>query len=447
MEPHAVSARQVALKALTACEQQGAWSDGILRNLTRSAGLDRRDAALAARICYGVLQNRLLLDFWIDCFSSVKVRKLEPAIACCIRMGMYQMAFLDRIPNRAAVNESVNLAKTVSRSRRAAGLVNGVLRSFSRSLNSLPQPEGENRLSIQYSHPAWLVELLRGELGEAELEALLQANNAEPPTCIQVNPLRSSADRVRAELEAAGAEVQPHPWLENCLSAGRTGNLELLPSFQAGEWTVQDAAAKLAVLALNPQPGERVLDVCAAPGGKSFAAAMMMHNRGSILACDLHPHKEKLIRAGADRLGLSIITALTQDGKRFRPEWEEAFDRVIADVPCSGLGIIRKKPDIRYKDPKQLEGLPRVQREILSNVCRYVRPGGVLLYATCTVLRRENQDIVTVFRKEHPEFVPEPVTLPGPVGCLPDGMTTLWPHIHGTDGFFFACMRKSQRKF
>lgn len=439
------TARQVALQALTACQKQGAWSDGILRNLIRSAGLDRRDAALASRICYGVQQNLLLLDFWIDHYSSVKAAKLEPSIAGCIRMGMYQMAFMDKIPVSAAVNESVNLAKQSSKNRRAAGLVNGVLRAFSRELEQLPQPGGVNRLSVQYSHPAWLAELLRQELGEQGAEAAMEANNAEPPTCIQINPLKTTSEQALAELRAAGAQVEAHPWLEGCLLATHTGNLEQQPSFQSGAWVVQDAAAKLAVMACDPQPGEHILDVCAAPGGKSFAAAMAMENRGEIISCDIHPHKEKLIQAGAARLGLTCISTQVQDGKQFRPEWENHFDRLIVDVPCSGLGIIRKKPDIRYKDPKALEGLPRVQRDILENVCRYVRPGGVLLYATCTVLRRENQDIVAAFLADHPEFSSCPVDLPGPVGHLEDGMITLWPHIHGTDGFFFAKLKKFRK--
>ena len=439
-----MTARQAALKALTACEKQGAWSDGILRNLIRSAGLDRRDAALATRICYGVQQNLLLLNFWIDSLSTVKVAKLEPAVAGCIRMGMYQIAFMDKIPVSAAVNESVNLAKEVSRNRRSGGLVNGVLRSFVRQRDNLPLPEGKERLSILYSHPNWLVELYRRELGEEGTEEMLKANNAEPPTCIQVNTLKGDTAGVLEELTQAGAEVEPHPWLDDCLLATHTGNLEQLPAFREGRIMVQDAAAKLAVLACDPQPGERVLDVCAAPGGKSFGAAMAMKNRGELISCDIHPHKIKLIQEGAARLGVEILTARVQNGKEFRPEWEGAFDRLIVDVPCSGLGIIRKKPDIRYKDPGQLEGLPQVQRDILENVCRYVKDGGVLLYATCTVLRRENQDVVLDFLSRHPEFRPEPVTLPGPVGELTEGMVTLWPHIHGTDGFFFAKLRKEQ---
>ncbi len=444
MAQKTMTARQVALKALTACEKQGAWSDGILRNLIRTAGLDRRDAALATRICYGVQQNLLLLNFWIDALSTVKIPKLEPAVAGCIRMGMYQISFMDKIPVSAAVNESVNLAKQVSRNQRAVNLVNGVLRSFVRQKGQLPMPAGRERLSILYSHPGWLVELYRQELGEAGAEELLKANNGEPPTCLQVNTLKADAGQVMEELIGAGVSVEAHPWLEDCLLATRTGSLEQLPAFQQGRIMVQDAAAKLVVLACDPQPGERVLDVCAAPGGKSFGAAIAMKNRGELISCDIHPHKMKLIEDGASRLGVEILRTRVQNGKEFYPEWESAFDRLIVDVPCSGLGIIRKKPDIRYKDPKQLEGLPRVQGAILENVSRYVKGGGVLLYATCTVLRRENQEIVLDFLARHPEFRLEPLSLPGPVGEQPEGMVTLWPHLHGTDGFFFAKLRKER---
>jgi 16S rRNA (cytosine(967)-C(5))-methyltransferase len=438
------TARQVALQALTACEKQGAWSDGILRNLIRSSGLDQRDAALATRICYGVQQNLLLLNFWIDRLSSVKTGKLEPAVAGCIRMGMYQIAFLDKIPDSAAVNESVNLAKQVTRNKGASGLVNGMLRSFVRQKENLPQPQGKERLSVLYSHPQWLVELFTQELGEESTEELLKANNGEPPTCLQVNTLKATRPQVVEELTQAGVSVEEHPWLNDCLLVTKTGNLEALPAFSEGRVMVQDAAAKLAVLALDPQPGEQILDVCAAPGGKSFGTAMAMENQGTLISCDIHPHKMKLIREGAERLGITCIQTQEQNGKEFRPEWEEKFDRLMVDVPCSGLGIIRKKPDIRYKDPKQLENLPQVQRDILENVCRYVVPGGVLVYATCTVLRRENQDVVEDFLRRHPEFRAEPLAFAQPVGEVPEGMITLWPHIHGTDGFFFAKLRKKR---
>lgn len=441
------NARETALLTLTACEKQGAWSDGHLKKAIRQAQLDRRDAALASRLCFGVLQNRLLLDFYIGQFSTVKPEKLEPKVLGALRLGLYQLLFLDRVPERAAVNESVDLAKRYSRNPRSAGLVNAVLRAFLRQRDALPPVEGEDEvetLSLRYSHPRWLVEAFTAALGLEEAEALLRADNEQPPTCVQVNTRRFTAAEALEALRASGAEVTPHPWLPDCLLLAGTGDLEKLEPFRAGAFYVQDAAARLAVLCAGVRPGDRVLDACAAPGGKSFAAALGMEDRGEIVSCDIHPHKLGLIQAGADRLGLSCIAVREQNAKEFVPEWEGRFDAVLADVPCSGLGIIRKKPDIRYKPPAPLAALPEVQRAILDNVSRYVKLGGTLLYSTCTLLERENGDVVTAFLEAHPEFALAPFTLPGPAGES-GGMCTLWPHRHGTDGFFVGRMRKNPR--
>lgn len=437
----ALSAREVALNCLIACEKQGAWSDGYLRNAIRQAGLDGRDAGLCTRLVFGVQQNRLLLDWYLARFSSVKPEKMEPPVRGALRLGLYQLLFMDRIPVHAAVNESVTLTRKRSRNPRSAALVNAVLRAVERERKEgLPQPE---ELSVRYSHPEWLVRELTGAVGPEEIEALLAADNGEPPIQAQVNTLKATAEKAAAELTAAGVTVRPHPWLPDCLELEDTGNLEGLDAFQNGTIYIQDAAARLAVLAAGPEPGMAVLDACAAPGGKSFAAAIAMGDSGSICSCDIHPHKQALIEQGANRLGIRSITAAVMDGKTFDPELAGRFDLVIADVPCSGLGIIRKKPDIRYKDPEPLGGLPGVQRAILENVSRYVRPGGVLLYATCTLLRRENEAVVSWFLDKDTNFTVEPFTLPGPVGAS-EGMVTLWPHRHGTDGFFFAKLRRTR---
>jgi 16S rRNA (cytosine967-C5)-methyltransferase len=248
-------------------------------------------------------------------------------------------------------------------------------------------------------------------------------------------------EQLIGSLTESGVHAALHPWLPGCLTVSATGDLERLPAFQKGWFYVQDPAARLAVLAAGPEPGWSVLDACAAPGGKSFAAAIAMGDRGRVISCDIHPHKKKLLQAGAERLGLSILQAETQDSTQRRPEWAGAFDLVIADVPCSGLGVIRKKPDIRYKDPAPLAGLPRVQRDILNAVSDCVKPGGILLYSTCTLLERENEAVATGFLAEHPEFVLEPFALPGPAGQT-EGQLTLWPHRHGTDGFFIARLRR-----
>ena len=431
------SAREAALQVLIDCRRRGAWSDSALSSAIRRAGLSSRDAALASQLCYGVQQNQLLLDFWVDRLCTVPRSRLELPVLTAIQLGMYQMAFLDRIPARAAVDQSVELARRWSRNPRSTGLVNGVLRSFDRQRERLPQPES---LSVRYSHPQWLVDLFREELGDETLEALLQADNSHPPTTIQVNSLKTDSAALTAQLEAEGVSVTAHPTLPGCFTISGTGDLEQLESFRQGLFQIQDAAARMAVLAADPQPGMRVLDACAAPGGKSFQTAMSMVNQGSILSCDLQEKKLGRIQSGARRLGIEILTTRAMDGRVFDPSLEKRFDLVLADVPCSGLGIIRKKPDIRLKDPEPLAQLPAIQREILSNVSRYVAPGGVLLYSTCTVLRRENQAVADTFLSAHPDFVLEDFDLPGIGTCR--GCITLWPHLHGTDGFFMAKMRR-----
>lgn len=440
-----MDAREVALLTLFACERQGAWSDGHLKKAIRDAGLDARDGGLATRLCAGVLQNKMLLDHYLEHFSSVKLSKMEGKVLIALRLGLYQLLFMDRIPASAAVNTSVDLARKHSRNPKAAGLVNGILRTITRQ-ETMPEIVGEDifRLSVQYSHPQWLVEQFLQQLGAEETQALLACDNSEPPIYAQWNPVKGSLESLVHRLEEEDVTVQAHPWLEGCLTLSGTGDLERLPSFREGLFTIQDPAAKLAALAAAPTPGSRVLDVCAAPGGKSFAAAMAMENRGEIVSCDIHPHKQTLIEKGAQRLGLSCVAARTLDARAFEPEFEKAFDLVIADVPCSGLGVIRKKPDIRYKDPKPLENLPAIQSAILENVSRYVKPGGVLLYSTCTILERENEAVVSGFLKKHPDFTAEAFQMPGPVGTVQTGMVTLWPHRHDTDGFFIAKLRREK---
>lgn len=433
------TAREVALGCLLAGEKQGAWSDGALKNAIRQNGLSGRDAGLCTRLVYGVLQTQMLLDWHISRRSSVPVEKMEPAVRGSLRLGLYQLLFLDRVPVHAAVNESVALAKAKSRNPRAAGLVNAVLRAVERERSGgLPQPK---ELSVRYSHPEWLVKEFSRILPASELKAALAANNAPVPTVAQVNTLKTSAIDLAEELTAAGVSVTPHPWLPDCLELAETGNMEELSAFQEGKFYIQDAAARLAVLAAGPKPGMWVLDACAAPGGKSFAATIAMEGKGEIRSNDIHPHKKRLIEAGAARLGLANIKAGIMDAREFDPALEEKFDLVIADVPCSGLGIIRKKPDIRYKAPEPLEGLPKVQMAILETVSRYVKPGGILLYSTCTLLRRENEDVVDQFLADHSGYGLEGFTLPGPIGKS-EGMVTLWPHRYGTDGFFIAKLRK-----
>ena len=405
----------------------------------------KRQAALATQLCFGVVQNEMLLDFYISKFSNIPLRRMESKVVQALRLGLYQMLFLSKIPQSAAVNCSVELTRTHCKNPRAPGMVNAILRSLQRNLNQLPtipQNDLAEYFSILYSHPVWLVEALLPLLGSEGTAEFLQANNSQPPMTAMVNTTKATAQEATDLLAEQGVEVTPHPWLENCLILNKTGNLERLDAYGQGLFYVQDPASRLMALASGAAPGMRVLDMCAAPGGKSFAAAIQMDNQGEVISCDLHPHKKKLIQAGADRLGLSIIKPMTADGKVRREEWVSAFDLVLVDAPCSGLGVIRKKPDIRYKDPKPLEDLPQVQQAILENAAGYVKAGGVLMYSTCTILPRENGEVVSAFLEKHPEFVREAFELPGAAGRVEAGEITLWPQVHQTDGFFICKLRK-----
>jgi 16S rRNA (cytosine967-C5)-methyltransferase len=276
-----------------------------------------------------------------------------------------------------------------------------------------------------------------------KLELMLHANNEAPDMVIQTNTLKISTQELVKRLEEEGVSVKNHPWMIDCLVLADTGRLEQLPAFQEGLFYVQDAAAKLAVLCAQLPKDAKVLDCCAAPGGKSFAAAIAMGGTGHITSCDVHEHKISLIEGGASRLGFSNITAGVQDASACNDAWLSQMDVVIADVPCSGYGIIRKKPDIRLKDPDTMMELPQLQLAILKNQARYVKPGGVLLYSTCTVLKRENEDVVEAFLKENPEFTREKLELPDVFPDNTDGMLTLVPGQYDTDGFFICRMRRN----
>ena len=437
--------RQTALKVLTAVRTRGAWADAALPAQLRQAGLDRKDASLCSRIVYGVLQNQLLLDFYLESFCTQPLDHLQPPLADILRIGAYQILYLDKVPDSAAVNSAVELAKTSGRSR-ASGLVNAVLRNLARNKDALPAVPEEDpvkALSICTSHPRWLVKRLLGLLGQEEAQILLEADNAPAPLTAQVNTLRFTPDHVRAELEAEGAAAAALPWLPDCLTISGAGDLEKLSSFRAGAFYVQDPAARMAVFAAGVRPGAHVLDVCAAPGGKSFAAAIQMENRGAVLSCDLHGNKLKRVREGAERLGITCIETAATDGRKFHPAWEGAFDAVLVDAPCSGLGIIRKKPDVRYKSLDSLLAMPVIQRGILDNAARYVKPGGTLLYSTCMILPEENQEVTDGFLAEYPEFSRAPFSLPLPgTEEAETGQVTLWPHRHGTDGFYICRMTR-----
>ena len=435
-----MSARKTALDALIACRKDGAWANGALKEYMVRDQLDRRDAALAARLCYGVLQNRNYLDFYLKQLLTGKLKDLHPVVRDILHLGLYQLYFMDKIPESAAVNESVTLAKKYCPKQRfASGLVNGVLRNAVRRKGSLKEPA---TLEDRYSHPKELIKLLRSYVGEERLEGMLKANNASPETVVQVNTLRTTTEELIRILENDGITAQAHKWMPDCLTLSGTGNLEKMDAFQKGLFYVQDPAARLSVLCADIPENAVVLDCCAAPGGKSFGAAIAMKGTGSITSCDIHAHKTVLIQKGAERLGIESISVRQQDASQCVTEWIGTKDVVIADVPCSGLGIIRKKPDIRYKDLSEMAQLPQLQLQILKNQAAYVKPGGTLLYSTCTLARAENEGVVERFLEENTEFYLKALDLPQIFPKNTNGMLALVPGEYDTDGFFIAKLRR-----
>lgn len=437
--------REAALKAVASFRKNGAWSGQILDSIVKQENLDSREAALASAICYGVLQNLYLCDYYIKSFSKGGISKIEPMVLDILRISVYQLLRMDRIPVHAVVNEAAELTKKYANTR-AAGFVNAILRKIAANKDNLPEITGKTeteKLSVQYSNPEWLVKEFETILGIDGCRALLEKNNETAPLTVQVNTLKTDAESVENSLRELGIRYNRVHGMGSCFELISPGRLENIEMFLRGEIYVQDAAAWLSASALNPEPGSFVIDVCSAPGGKSFASAIRMKNHGKILSCDIYDKKLRLVRNGAKRLGIDIIDTMAADASEENKELTGTADAVIADVPCSGLGIIRKKPEIRYKSPEEIKRLPEIQLGILQNAAKYVKSGGCLLYSTCTVLKRENEDVIDKFLAGNEQFSTEKFELPIENGEAENGMLTLWPHIHCTDGFFICKMRKA----
>ena len=387
---------------------------------------DARDRALAAQIVLGVVRNTALLDYYVASASNVPLRKIEPQALDILRAAVYQIAFLDKVPNSAAVNEAVNEARR--KLPRASGFINAVLRKLGGAIPNVTARTKEDRLAIMHSHPVWLVREISARLGLREAAELLAANNAEPPVYLRANTLKTTVPQLFAELQEAKLDVTESA-LSGTLELRAGGEIARLSAFRRGDFFVQDPSSTRAAAALGVKPGDIVIDACAAPGGKSFAMAMMMENRGQIIAFD-NEKKLDRIRAGARRLGITIIDARAGDSAVNINDLHGIADCVLVDAPCSGFGVIRKKPEIRFKTEADIVGLPPFQLQILRNCSAYVKPGGRLVYSTCTVLKAENEDVVAAFLAENPNFALE-------------AQTTLWTHREGGDSFFYAVLVKS----
>ena len=438
------TARHTALQALLQMEQNEGYSNIIIDKALRTDGLDRRDASLAAVIFYGVLERRLTLDHFLrGCLKDPKKRP-DPRVWMLMRCAAYQILFLDRVPDSAVVNEAVEEAKTI-KGGAYAGLVNGVLRSLSRKKPLLSLPEGNSveALSLRYSVPQELISLWRKSYGKDVTLGILRDFEQRPPLYVRINPLRASVEGLKASLAEKGFTLTPLEFPEGAAVLEGEGSPAALEEFQQGMFHVQDLSAQLACSLLEAKPGQTLCDCCAAPGGKSFTLAETMENSGTVYAFDLYKGRVGLIQQGAERLGLSAVIAQRRDGSKAYQDLP-SMDGVLCDVPCSGYGVIRRKPEIRYKPLISVKGLPELQGTILHNGSQLLHPGGLLLYATCTLNPAENGEVVKGFLETHPDFEPAPFQLPGVKRLVeePEYMVTMLPAGGGSDGFFAARFRR-----
>ncbi len=435
--------RVAVVQALADLHRRQSYSNIALDQLLQTAELSAADRALASRLFYGVIERQLTLDYVLSKASSVPLRRLHPLVHETLRVALYQLLYMDKVPESAAVNEAVSGVRRLKQGQ-ASGFVNGVLRGIVRRRATLfdDLPEGDAGLSVRYSCPVELIAFWRNAYGDAVAERLVASVNETPELFARVNTLKTTDAAFAKRLDDLGAKYQICEELPHCFRLNCGYLLNNLESNEKSWYYYQDKASQWACLALEAQPGERIADVCAAPGGKSFTVAQMMRNTGRLLACDLYPAKCETIDRRAEELGITVLQTAVRDASMPCPEQlRGAFDRVICDVPCSGLGVIRRKPEIRYKDLREFEKLPELQYRILESSAAMVRPGGVLQYSTCTLNPAENEEVAARFLREHPDFSPRILPLTScfsALGASPSHTLTLFPSVHGTDGFFIA---------
>jgi len=445
-----MNARRIAVRILTRVEKEGAYANLLLRSQLADVE-DGRERHLITALVNGVLKNRMTLDFALRKHLTKPMSALPNEVRAALRIGIFQILFLDKIPHPVAINESVDALKAINPT--FIGLVNSVLRKSAEKGWDFAWPDKQKEplryLSIRYSHPEWMVKKWLQRWGLAETEALLKVNNTPSPTCIRVNTLKTSRETLKQDLENEGIKVIESTRIPETLYMEDFGAVEKLKAFQLGQLTVQDESSQLVAHILHPKPGDRVLDVCSSPGGKTTHLAQIMENSGQIVAVDLYSHKLNQVDELAKRLGITNIDTVEGDARDLEGI-EGKFSHVLVDAPCSGLGVIRRRADLRWqKSEEEIKRLPELQLEILLKASEYVMPGGELVYSTCTTEPEENFEVIKTFRKLKPEFQPVDISeaLPFTVteekdrAQLKKGVWQILPHLHHMDGFFLAKFR------
>lgn len=417
----------------------GAYSNLALDSMLKSTDYSDRDKAFISRIFYGILERKLTLEYIISMYSDKPLQKLDGIVVNILKIGIYQIKYMDSVPDNAAVNETVNLAKQAKKVS-AAKFVNAVLRHFIRDNKSINYPEDPvKRLSIEYSCNYELIDKICADYSYDQAEKFLKASLEPHKNYIRVNTLKTTSDELTTELLNYGIHAEKSPYLADCLYVDKINNLENCKLFSKGYFHIQDLSSQLCCKVLNPQPNDTVIDLCAAPGGKTLTIAEMLNNKGRIIAADLHEKRVKLISKAAERLNIDIIETMQNDAKIYNSQMPLA-DKILCDVPCSGLGVIRSKPEIKYTELEKIKKLPDIQYEILSTASQYLKKNGELVYSTCTINKAENDAIIDRFLNEHKNF--EPVEIMQEYKIYNGYKATIFPEHFGCEGFFISKIRK-----
>ncbi|MGL4345757.1 MAG: 16S rRNA (cytosine(967)-C(5))-methyltransferase RsmB [Cellulosilyticaceae bacterium] len=440
------SIRESIVDLLVKMEQDETYMQLLLKK--ELMAFEVKDRSLMTEIIYGTIKYRLRLDYIINQFSKTPIKKMKPLVRNILRMTVYQLLFLDKIPASAAINEAVKIVNR-RKMNNLSGFVNGVLRTIDRERNEIKYPSREEcfnqYLSVYYSIPEWMIVLWEEAYGGETTERICQSLNEKAEVCIRVNTLRSSYAEVMTLLQKEGILVETGKLLpEESLMLKGTGAIAELESFKQGLWTVQDESAMLVAHVVDPKPGECVLDMCSAPGGKSTHMAALMQNEGTLVSTDIHAHKIEIIEKNAKRLGITCIDAVLQDGTQFKADWKECFDRILLDAPCSGLGIIKRKPDIRYsKTLEDLTSIFEIQKQLAAVAKGYLKPGGILVYSTCTISPKENEQMVDYIEKKLGlELESLECYIPEVLKPYENRGLQILPFVADSDGFFIARFRK-----
>ncbi len=430
--------REVSADILTKIEKENSYLQLVLKDELEQ--FQKQDKGFITEVVYGTIKYKITLDYIINLVSKIPVKKMKPFVRNLIRLSAYQLLFLDKVPASAAINEAVKIIKRRKMSN-LSGFVNGVLREIDRRKDSEWYPKDEQLyLSVKYSMPEWIIILWQDMFGNDKTLEICKSLNKRASVCIRINTNKTTKAELRKELEEQGIKCIDGKLVENCLHLEGANSIGNIPSFLEGKWTVQDESAILVSEILAPQEGDCILDMCAAPGGKSTHMAQLINNNGCIISADIYEHKLELIKKNAIRLGANCISTQFLDGTVFEATLTEKFDKILADVPCSGLGIIKRKPDIRYnKSLDDIIEINKIQKKIVANAVKYLKPNGILVYSTCTLTNIENQDMLTYITTEL-GLKPDIIKLDT---IKTDGCSVqILPDMADSDGFFIARFRK-----